>query len=82
MVFRSLHLLFGGKADSSLISTGAEQASVEADVAMPPELIARLDELGGELEDGNVAIIHNNTINVGNVDVTNMVVIDIPNIGS
>lgn len=57
MVFRSLHLLFGGKADSSLISTGAEQASIEADVAMPPQLIARLDELGGELEDGNVAII-------------------------
>jgi DNA repair protein RecN (Recombination protein N) len=57
MVFRSLHLLFGGKADSALISTGAEQASVEADVAMPAELITRLDELGGEVEDGNIAII-------------------------
>lgn len=57
MVFRSLHLLFGGKADSALISTGAEQASVEADVAMPTELISRLDELGGEFEDGNIAII-------------------------
>jgi DNA repair protein RecN (Recombination protein N) len=57
MVFRSLHLLFGGKADSSLISTGAEQASVEADVAIPTELVARLDELGGQVEDGNIAII-------------------------
>ena len=57
MVFRSLHLLFGGKADTALISTGAEQASVEADVAMPTELITRLDELGGEVEDGNIAII-------------------------
>lgn len=57
MVFRSLHLLFGGKADSALISTGAEQASVEADVAMPTDLITRLDELGGEVEDGNIAII-------------------------
>ena len=57
MVFRSLHLLFGGKADSTLISTGADQASVEADVAMPAELITRLDELGGEVEDGNIAII-------------------------
>jgi len=57
MVFRSLHLLFGGKADSALISTGAEQASVEADVAMPTHLISRLDELGGEVEDGNIAII-------------------------
>ncbi|MGA0003043.1 MAG: DNA repair protein RecN [Candidatus Nanopelagicales bacterium] len=57
MVFRSLHLLFGGKADSSLISTGAEQASVEADVAIPTELVARLDELGGQVEYGNIAII-------------------------
>jgi DNA repair protein RecN (Recombination protein N) len=57
MVFRSLHLLFGGKADSSLISTGAEQASVEADVAIPTDLVARLDELGGQVEDGNIAII-------------------------
>ena len=57
MVFRSLHLLFGGKADSALISTGAEQASVEADVVLPKDLLARLDELGGEVEDGNIAII-------------------------
>lgn len=57
MVFRSLHLLFGGKADSALISTGAEQASVEADVVLPKELLPRIDELGGEVEDGNVAII-------------------------
>ncbi len=57
MVFRSLHLLFGGKADSTLISTGAEQASVEADVAIPNELVTRLDELGGQVEDGNIAII-------------------------
>jgi len=57
MVFRSLHLLFGGKADSTLISTGADQASVEADVAIPSELFARLDELGGQVEDGNIAII-------------------------
>lgn len=56
MVFRSLHLLFGGKADSTLISTGAEQASVEADVAIPAELATRLDELGGQVEDGNIAI--------------------------
>ncbi len=57
MVFRSLHLLFGGKADSALISTGAEQASVEADVAIPADLVTRLDELGGQVEDGNIAII-------------------------
>ena len=57
MVFRSLHLLFGGKADSALISTGADQASVEADVVLPNELLPRLDELGGEVEDGNIAII-------------------------
>jgi DNA repair protein RecN (Recombination protein N) len=65
MVFRSLHLLFGGKADSALISTGAEQASVEADVAMPTELISRLDELGGEVEDGNIAIISRQVNSIG-----------------
>ena len=56
MVFRSLALLFGGKSDSSLISTGAEQAVVEADVVVNAELAARVNELGSEL-DQNVLIL-------------------------
>jgi len=57
MVFRSLALLFGGKSDSSLISTGAEQALVEADVVVPDRLIAQLTELGSEFDQGNLLIL-------------------------
>ncbi len=56
MVFRSLALLFGGKSDSSLISTGAEQAVVEADVVVNSEIATRVAELGSEL-DQNVLIL-------------------------
>ncbi len=56
MVFRSLALLFGGKSDSSLISTGAEQAVVEADVVVNSEIATRVTELGSEL-DQNVLIL-------------------------
>lgn len=56
MVFRSLALLFGGKSDSSLIATGAEQATVEADVVVNADIAARVVELGSEL-DQNVLIL-------------------------
>ena len=56
MVFRSLALLFGGKSDAALISTGADQAVVEADVVVPAELHPRLDELGSELDQGLVIL--------------------------
>ena len=56
MVFRSLHLLFGGKADSSLVSTGADQASVEADVVLPELLVGEVRELGGELDEVGAVI--------------------------
>ena len=57
MVFRSLGLLFGGKSDSSLISTGAEQAIVEADVLIPESVRETLTELGSEIEDDNLVIL-------------------------
>jgi DNA repair protein RecN (Recombination protein N) len=56
MVFRSLHLLFGGKADSALISTGAAQALVEADVLVEPNLLDWFSERGAQLDD-NVLIL-------------------------
>jgi DNA repair protein RecN (Recombination protein N) len=56
MVFRSLGLLFGGKSDASLISTGAEQASVEADLIVNGSITDQLTELGAEL-DGQMVIL-------------------------
>lgn len=56
MVFRSLNLLFGGKADASLISSGAKQALVEADVAVNAEVTKMCDDLGAEIEDGYLLI--------------------------
>jgi len=56
MVFRSLHLLFGGKADSALISTGAAQALVEADVLVDPEIVDWFSQHGAQVDD-NVLIL-------------------------
>ena len=56
MVFRSLGLLFGGKSDSSMISTGADQATVEADVVVTGELVKTLTELGAELDESLVIL--------------------------
>ena len=49
MVFRSLHLLFGGKADSALISTGSAQALVEADVVVEPDMLEWLSGYGAQV---------------------------------
>jgi len=56
MVFRSLHLLFGGKADSALISTGSSQALVEADVVVEPELLEWFASFGAQVDE-SVAIV-------------------------
>ena len=56
MVFRSLHLLFGGKADSALISTGSAQALVEADVLVEPELLEWFAGYGAQVDE-SVAIV-------------------------
>jgi len=56
MVFRSLDLLFGGKADSALISTGATQALVEADVVVEPDLVEWFAGFGAQVDD-SVAIV-------------------------
>ena len=56
MIFRSLSLLLGGKADASLISTGSDQAVVEAEISVPDFIAREIEEAGGTLEDGNVAL--------------------------
>lgn len=56
MIFRSLSLLLGAKADSSLISTGSEQAVVEAEISVNESVAQEITDAGGSLEDGNVAL--------------------------
>ncbi len=57
MVFRGLGVLFGGKADASIISTGCTQAVVEADIVVPESVAVELADSGAVLEDGSVAIV-------------------------
>ena len=57
MVFRGLGVLFGGKADASLISSGCTQATIEADIVVPPSVAHALVESGAVIDDGDVAIV-------------------------
>ena len=57
MVFRGLGVLFGGKVDASIISSGCSQAVIEADIVVPQTVADNMSESGAVLEDGNVAIV-------------------------
>ena len=59
MVVTALGLLLGGRADSGAVRTGARTARVEGLVrvdAAGSELLRRVEELGGEVEDGRLLI--------------------------
>lgn len=57
MVLNALALLLGGRADSSAVRTGAQQLFVEGSWRISdPELIAAVEELGGEIEDGTLIV--------------------------
>jgi DNA repair protein RecN (Recombination protein N) len=59
MVVTALGLLLGGRADSGAVRTGARAARVEGvlDVAaLGDGLAARVDELGGDVEDGRLLV--------------------------
>jgi DNA repair protein RecN (Recombination protein N) len=59
MVVTALGLLLGGRADSGAVRTGARAARVEGvlDVAaLGDGLPARVDELGGDVEDGRLLV--------------------------
>ncbi len=58
MVVTGLHLLFGGRADSAQVRSGAEQASVEGRVSAVDEFVAqRLTDAGGELDDDDTLVV-------------------------
>lgn len=58
MVLTALGLLLGGRADSSAVRHGAEQLRVSASwqVANQPSVNQKVDELGGDLQDGSLLV--------------------------
>src|SRR5450432_2296574 len=53
MVVTGLGLLFGGRADAGLVRSGSTRAAIDGRLRVPPSgrVAARVDELGGDLED-------------------------------
>lgn len=59
MVVTALALLTGGRADTGSVRTGARAARVEGSLtasALCAEALARVEELGGEVEDGRLLV--------------------------
>lgn len=58
MVVSGLGLLFGGRAETGLVRTGAKRAAVDGRIQVKPSgpVARRLDELGADLDDGLVAL--------------------------
>jgi DNA repair protein RecN (Recombination protein N) len=58
MVVTSLGLLFGGRADPQRVRPGADRASVEGRIIVAPDsrVTARVEEAGGELDDGALIV--------------------------
>ena len=61
MVVTALGLLLGGRADPGAVRTGAASARVEGVVSVPglPQVLAAVEEVGGEAEDGRVVLARN-----------------------
>ncbi|QWW18760.1 DNA repair protein RecN [Schaalia sp. 19OD2882] len=56
MVLTSLKLLLGGRADPGWVRRGASRASVDGVVDATADLAARVEDLGGVVEDGEVVV--------------------------
>lgn len=56
MLVTALGLLLGGRADSGVVRGGAAKARVEGIVAADDDMGARIEELGGEVEEGTAVL--------------------------
>ncbi|HET8603697.1 MAG TPA: DNA repair protein RecN [Marmoricola sp.] len=56
MLVTALGLLLGGRADTGAVRSGARHARVEGAVRVGEDLAALVDELGGEVEDGQLLV--------------------------
>ncbi|WP_435747718.1 DNA repair protein RecN [Nocardioides sp. SYSU DS0663] len=61
MIVTALGLLLGGRADSGVVRSGARSARVEGvvDTAALPAFETAVEEVGGEVEDGQVVLARN-----------------------
>ncbi|MCW2835848.1 MAG: replication and repair protein RecN [Nocardioides sp.] len=61
MVVTALGLLLGGRADPGSVRTGAAGARVEGVISVSrlPQVLAAVEEVGGEAEDGRVVLARN-----------------------
>ena len=61
MVVTALGLLLGGRADPGAVRTGAKNARVEGVLGVDdlPDVVAAVEEAGGEVEDGRVVLARN-----------------------
>lgn len=57
MVVSGLGHLLGARADAGIVRRGSERAVVEGRWELPPRLIERVRELGGEADDGEVVTL-------------------------
>ncbi len=62
MVVTALGLLFGGKADPARVRPGAERASVEGRLVVPPAVARQVEEAGGDLDDDGSSLVLSRTI--------------------
>ena len=57
MVVSGLGHLLGARADAGIVRRGSERALVEGRWELPPRLVERVRELGGEADDGEVVTL-------------------------
>jgi len=62
MVVTALGLLFGGKADPARVRPGAERASVEGRLVVPPAVARQVEEAGGDLDDDGSSLVLSRTV--------------------
>jgi DNA repair protein RecN (Recombination protein N) len=56
MVLTALGLVLGGKADSDFVRTGSERLNVSARFSVNDQVAELVDEMGGEIEDGELIL--------------------------
>ena len=65
MVVNGLQLLFGARADSAQVRTGADQCAVDGRVAVKGAALARITEAGAQLDDDDTLLLRRTVTSAG-----------------